>query len=81
MVGRSERAKLDLYELSWRKFELVLGLGRGVVTAALAEPPDGVGGEFLLALKADTGAGGKSEDVFGLEVTPGACVLGSRSSA
>jgi hypothetical protein len=51
------------------------------MTIALAEPADGVDRDFLLALKADAGAGGKSENILGLEVVPGACVVGARGSA
>src|SRR5712675_191411 len=81
MVGRSERAELDLDELRRGKFELVLGLGRGIVTIALAEAPDAVDREFLLALEPDAGPGGKAKDVFGLDIAPGTCVLGARSPA
>jgi hypothetical protein len=51
------------------------------MTIALAEPADGVDRDFLLALKADAGAGGKSKNILGLEVVPGACVVGARGSA
>src|SRR6202035_256813 len=63
IVGRSERTEFDLDELGRRKLELVFGFGRRVAAVALAEPGDGVDGEFLLALEADAGAGGKSENV------------------
>ena len=76
IVGRSERAEFDLDELRRREFEFVLGLGRGVMTIALAEPADRVDGEFLLALQPDAGAGGESENVLGLELAPGTGVLG-----
>src|SRR5439155_195399 len=80
IVGRTERAEFDLNELRWREFELVLGLGGGVVTVALAEPADGVDGELLLTLKADAGAGGKSKNVLGFDLAPGACVVGGVAS-
>src|SRR5260370_7307357 len=81
IMCRSERAKLDLDELGRRKFKLVFSHGRGVVTIALAEPADGVGRDFLLALEANAGAGGKSKNILGLEVAPGACVVGTRGTA
>src|SRR3984893_4048514 len=80
MMCRSQRAELDLDERGRRKFKLVFGLGRGIVTIALAEPADGVDRDFLLTLKADAGAGGKSKNILGLEVVPGACIVGARGS-
>ena len=81
MVDRSERAEFDLDELGRGKFELVFGLGRRVVAIALAEPANAVDGEFLLAFKANAGPGGKSKNVFGLDIAPGAGVLGARGAA
>ena len=78
-MGRPERAKFNLDELRRRKFKLVLCLGRSVVTIAFAEPPDGVDREFLLTLQANAGTGGKSEDVFGLNLLPGAGILRSHA--
>jgi hypothetical protein len=76
-VRRSERAEFDLDELVRGKLVFVFGLGRGVVAVTFAEPADGVDREFLLALKTDAGAGGKSKNVLGLDLAPGACVLGA----
>ena len=76
-MGRTQRPEFDLDELRRREFEFVFGLGRGVVAVTLAEPADGVDGEFLLALQADAGAGGKSENVFGFEFAPGTGILGA----
>ena len=81
MVGRSERAEFDLDELGRGKFELVFGLGRRVVAIALAEPANAVDGEFLLAFKANAGTGGKSKNVFGLDIAPGAGILRVRGAA
>src|SRR6202011_2600026 len=67
----------DLDELARRELELVFRLGRRVMAVTLAEPGDGVDGEFLLALKPDAGAGGKSKNVLGLDVAPGAGVIGA----
>jgi hypothetical protein len=64
-----------------REFEFVFGLCRGVVAVALAEPADGVDGEFLLALQADAGAGGEPENVLGFEFAPGTGILGARRAA
>ena len=80
IVGRSKRAEFDLDELGRGKFELVLCLGGGVVTVALAEPADGVDRDFLLALQSDAGTGGESEDVFGFDLFPGSGVLRARAS-
>jgi hypothetical protein len=64
MMGRPERAELDLDELGRRKFEFVPGLGRRVVTIALAEAADAVDGEFHFTLEANAGPGGKSENIL-----------------
>ena len=80
IMGRSKRAKFDLDELGRREFEFILGLGRGVVTVAFAEPADGLDREFLLTLKANAGTGGKSKNIFGLNVLPGTGILRSRAT-
>jgi hypothetical protein len=51
------------------------------VTISLAEPADAIDGKFLLTLQTNAGAGGKSENVFGFDFAPGACVLGARRAA
>ena len=81
MMRRSERAEFDLDELGRGKFKFVFGLGRRVVAIALAEPADAVDGEFLLALKANAGTGGKSKNVFCLDIVPGTCILRARGAA
>ena len=50
------------------------------MSVAFAEPTDGVDGELFLTLKANAGTGGKSEDVFGLNVLPGTGILGVRAA-
>src|SRR6266446_591432 len=80
-VGRSERAEFDLDELGRGKFEFVFCLGRRIVAIALAEPANAVDGEFLLAFKANAGTGGKSKNVFCLDIAPGTRILGARSAA
>src|SRR5258706_11063633 len=80
-VGRSERAEFDLDELGRGKFEFVFGFGRRVVAIALAEPANAVDGEFLLALKANAGTGGKSKNVFCLDIAPGTRILCARGAA
>src|SRR4029077_9496483 len=75
IVGRSERAELDLHELGGREFVLVLGLGRRVMAVALAEPANGIDGEFLLALDADAGTGGKAKNILGFNLEPAARVV------
>ena len=80
-MDRPQRTEFDLDELRRREFKLVLCFGRTVATIALAEPGDGVDREFLFALKADARAGGKSKNVFGFNIVPGACVLGARRAA
>src|SRR6185437_5632060 len=81
VVGRAERAKLDLDELGGREFVLIFGLGRRVMTVALAEPADAVDREFLFAFDADAGAGGEAEDIFGLDVEPIIGIFGARDAA
>src|SRR4029077_10024432 len=81
MVGRSERAELDLDELRRRKFEFVFCLGRRVVAIALAEPADAVDREFLLTLKTNAGTDGESKNVLGLYVLPRTGILCPRSAA
>jgi hypothetical protein len=81
MVGRAERAEFDLDELGRRKFEFVFCLGRSIVAIAFAEPANAVDREFLLTLKANAGPGGKSKNVLGLDIAPGAGVIGARGAA
>src|SRR5258705_13570169 len=81
IVGRSDRAEFDLDELGRGKFEFVFRLGRRVVAIALAEPANAVDGEFLLALKTNAGTGGKSKNVFCLDIVPGIRILPARGAA
>src|SRR6266481_7607143 len=81
MMRRSERAEFDLDELARGKFEFVFRLGRRVVAIALAEPANAVDGEFLLALKANAGTGGKSKNIFCLDIAPGIRILRARGAA
>src|SRR6516164_8708919 len=61
IVGRAERAELDLDELGGRELVLIFRFGRGIVAVAFAEPADTIDAKLLLALDAD------AKD-FGIEV-------------
>ena len=77
IVGRAERAELDLNELRGRELVLIFGFGRGVVAVPFAKPADAIDGKFLLPFDTDAGAGGEAENVFCLDLVPGACVPGA----
>jgi len=51
------------------------------VAIALAESAKAVDGEFLLTLKANARPGGKSKNVFCLDIAPGTCILRARGAA